>query len=135
MPALFVLVSIVAAASLAIFVLHLRGERADWTGAHGEHFIGSGTWCLGMGEVSRASWPLVRLDIRPSGLLVGPTSRWLGWLVPRVEMRWADISWVERLPTGVRINLKSADHRALLFQLHRDAVLAALRAYPIELRS
>ena len=52
MPALFVLVSIVAAASLALFVLRLRSGRADGTGAGGEHFIGSGTWCLGMGEVS-----------------------------------------------------------------------------------
>jgi hypothetical protein len=135
MPILFVLVSVLAAASLALFVLRLRNGHAARVGEREQHFIGSGTWCVGGGDVGRASWPLVRLDIRPSGLLVGPTSRWLGWLVPQVEMRWADISCVESRPTGVRINVKGAGRRDLLFQLHRDAVLAALRAYPIELRS
>jgi len=135
MPALFVLVSVAAATSLALFVMRLRGERSVWTSQRDEHFVGTGTWCPAGGTRSRASWPLVSLAIGPSGIIVGPTSRWLRWLVPEVEMRWADISWVERRPTGVRINLKDASGRSLLFQLHRDAVLAALRPYPIELRA
>jgi hypothetical protein len=115
--------------------MRLRGEHSVWSSHRDEHFVGTGTWYPAVGTQGRASWPLVSLDIVPSGLIVGPTSRWLRWLVPEVEMRWAEISWVERRPTGVRINLKDADGRSLLFQLHRDAVLTALRSYPIELRA
>ena len=74
-------------------------------------------------------------NLLPSGIVVGPTSRWLRWAVPQVIMQWADIASVERRPTGVRFNLKSANRPALLFQMHRDALLAALRPYPIELRA
>jgi hypothetical protein len=134
MPAIFVLFSVVAAACLAVFVLRLSTDHADWSKDRREHFVGSGTWSPAGGVAGRASWPLVRLEILPSGIVVGPTSRWLQWAVPRVAMQWADISCVESCPTGIRINFKGTSDRALLFQLHRDAVLDALRRYPIELR-
>jgi hypothetical protein len=135
MPALSVLVVVLATASLAIYILHVRSERTIRAGTTGAHFIGGGTWSRVGGAGGRASWPLVRLDIMQSGIVVGPTSHWLRWLVPQVALQWADISCVESRPTGVRINVKGAHERALLFQLHRDAVLAALRPYPIELRA
>src|ERR1039457_541390 len=116
MPAIIVLLSVVAAASLAIFVMRLRVARTGWSSEREDHFVGTGTWCPTGGAVRRASWPLVRLDIVPSGIVVGPTSRWLRRLVPQVEMRWADISCVESRPTGVRINLKDTNNPALLFQ-------------------
>jgi hypothetical protein len=134
MPVIFVLLSVLAAAGLALFVLRIRGEHSARPDEQEEHFVGSGTWCSDGGKPKRASWPLVRLDIVPSGMVIGPTSRWWRWVVPQVEMRWADIAYVESRPTGVRINLRGADDQALLFQLHRDEVLAALGPHPIELR-
>jgi hypothetical protein len=135
MPVLVIFVSIFGTLSLARFVLRIRTEHAATPKAVDEHFIGGGTWYRNAETRSRASWPLVRLDVLPSGIVVGPTSRWLRWAVPQVIMQWADIASVERRPTGVRFNLKSANRPALLFQMHRDALLAALRPYPIELRA
>ena len=136
MSDLSILVIVLAAASLAIYALHLRGERRPSSGHRAEHFVGGGTWSRGGNgpAARRASWPLVRLDILPSGIVVGPTSRWLRWAVPQVMMQWSDITCVESRPTGVRFNLKGDGNQALLFQLHRDDVLAALRLHPIELR-
>jgi hypothetical protein len=134
MSALSILVIVLAAASLAIYGLHLRSEHQLPSETPEDHFVGGGTWSPGGGAARKASWPLVRLDIVPSGIMVGPTSRWLRWAVPQVVMQWSDILNVESRPTGVRINLKGDGDRALLFQMHRDAVLAALREHPIDLR-
>ena len=133
MPELSILVLVLAAASLAIFVLHLRSERTKRRISAPASFIGGGTWCPRREAAGRVRWPLVRLDIGASGVMVGPTSRWLRWAVPHVEMRWSDITSAESRPTGVRFNLKGANNPALLFQLHRDAVLTALRSYPVDL--
>jgi len=78
--------------------------------------------------------PLVRLDV----LL--RASSWADLALAALgrassDHAVADIASVERRPTGVRFNLKSANRPALLFQMHRDALLAALRPYPIELRA
>jgi hypothetical protein len=135
MPVIFVLFSVLAAAGLATLVLRQRNGYAARSAGRTEHFIGSGTWSPAAGGRGRVGWPLVRLDIVPSGLVIGPTSRWWRWTVPQVEMRWADIDCVERRPTGIRINVKGAGDPDLLFQMHRDDVLAALAPYPIELRA
>ncbi len=132
---IFVLFSVMAAATVSHLVLRWRGSQPAVVREEERHFIGSGTWCAPGETTGKASWPLVRLDILQSGLVVGPTSRWLRRMVPHVELRWADISCVESRPTGVRINLKGSGDPSLLFQLHRDAVLATLRRYPIELRA
>jgi hypothetical protein len=135
MPVIFVLFSVLAAAGLATLVLRQRDGHATRSLGRAEHFIGSGTWSQVAGGRGQVGWPLVRLDIVPSGIVIGPTSRWWRWTVPQVEMGWADIDWVERRPTGIRINVKGAGEPHLLFQMHRDDVLAALASYPIELRA
>src|SRR5277367_2263372 len=135
MPVLVIFTSVLAAVCLGQFVLRMQSQHPLRSELRREHFVGSGTWCRTDGASGRTSWPLVRLDIVPWGIVVGPTSRWLQWAVPQVRLRWAEIASVESRPTGVRFNLTDADDRALLFQLHRDAVLAALRPYPIELRA
>ncbi len=135
MPDLFILVLVMAVASLAILGLHIRSEQARSKSSSSESFVGGGTWCPRREAASRVRWPLVRLDIGDSGVMVGPTSRWLRWAVPHVEMLWCDITSAESRPTGVRFNLKGANSPALLFQLHRDAVLAALRRRPVDLRA
>ncbi|MGP0030726.1 MAG: hypothetical protein ACLPVF_09505 [Acidimicrobiales bacterium] len=108
--------------------LRAQKERNDRIAPTRVHFKGGGTWCPRREAAGRVRWPLVRLDIGESGVAIGPTSRWLKWAVPRVEMPWSDISSVESRPTGVRFNLRGADRPSLLFQLHREAVLAALAA-------
>jgi hypothetical protein len=97
-------------------------------------FRGGATWKPAKGLAGRAGWPMVTLELHPQGLVVRATLRRLAFLFPRIELRWADITCVERRPTGVRIIRSDRPGASVLFQLSKEAVLQALRSYPVVLK-
>lgn len=97
-------------------------------------FVGGATWRPDKGFAGRASWPLVALELHRQGLVLQASAKVLRFFVPRVELAWADIACAERTVTGVRILRSDQPGAWFLFQLNKEAVLQALRSYPVTLR-
>jgi hypothetical protein len=123
---LFVVVPNRSAARLALGFPFDRGPAA--------RFLGGATWSPARGLAGRASWPLAALELHAEGLVLRCSIDQLAFLIPRIELPWSDIACVERRPTGVRILRADKPGASVLFQLHRDEVLHALRSYPVTLR-
>jgi hypothetical protein len=98
------------------------------------HFTGGATWKGSGGLSGRASWPLVCLDVYSNGLVMSPRVKLIRWVVPRIELEWSDIQYVDGRPTGIRIVRKDVPGATVLFQMNRDAILHQISAFPVEVR-
>jgi len=98
------------------------------------HFTGGATWKGSGGLSGRASWPLVCLDVYSNGLVMSPRVKLIRWVVPRIELEWSDIQYVDRRPTGIRIVRKDVPGATVLFQMNGDIILHQISAFPVEVR-
>ena len=131
------LVVVLALMAVVPYFLALhRSSRADYTTAPQFTVIGSGaTWSSGRWWPFWISGPFVKLDIYNWGLRIGGSdSRWLGWIVPRVELAWSELDYVERRPTGLRLVRADDQKRSILFNGHRDELIGRLSRFPVAFR-
>ena len=54
-------------------------------------FIGGATWLMSWWPLG-ATWPFAKLEVFSWGLRIGPSARWVAWLLPTTEVRWSDIT-------------------------------------------
>ena len=62
---------------------------------------GGGAWLHTYWPVG-ATWPLVRLDLLPWGVKIGPSSPKFKWLLPTTELAWNEIRSATPTRTGIR---------------------------------
>jgi hypothetical protein len=74
------------------------------------------------------TWPLVTLDIYPSGIELRPTCTWLPAFIPTRRFRYDDIAMVQLLRGFRNMRLISRDGAHIIFTCYeREELLGVLR--------
>jgi hypothetical protein len=139
----YLAVGVLVAAAVAIAVA-LLVRKSVTSGALGQYvvpfaepggvgsreFVGGGVWHWGV----RASAPLVRLEIAPDQVRIGPSNAGWSFLIPTLAVPRADVlsvAEVER-PFKVRAVQFAVPGDTFVFIGSVDAVLGAVAAHPPE---
>ncbi len=84
-----------------------------------------------------ASWPLVRLDLFPTGRRMLSSTRLLRGLVPQWEARFDELREVQAvgkikwLSTGIRFRTERVDDWIVFWTIHRPRVLASIENFGV----
>jgi hypothetical protein len=130
------LIVVLALLVIVPYVLSLHpSSQANYDRAPQFSAVGTGaTWHSGRCWPFWVSGPLVKFDIYEWGLRIGGPDRWLGWIVPRVELAWSELAYAEKRPTGLLLVRADDQKRTILFNGHKDELIASLSGFPLDLR-
>jgi hypothetical protein len=84
-----------------------------------------------------ATWPLVRLDLFPTGIRMHSSIRLLRSMIPRWEARFEELQEVQAvgriqlLTTGVRLRTGGADSWIIFWTAHRSQVLETIKSFDV----
>jgi hypothetical protein len=126
-----IVLSIVGALLAIVLLLYLprrqamaRVADADRSQVSEAQFVGGGAWSCKWWPVG-ATWPLVRIEVFPWGVRIGPNYRWISWFLPVTEFRWEEVESA-RISSfwGLKVQIRRPSPSWIAFTSNRGLSLA-----------